>query len=163
MSNLIPSHLTNMALIIKGNIRAGIFPKVDLPTLKRKMETIRPPGTSHPIEVDMGPDGALIMKLESSELEPLILADYGICNGQQARIHLKSAFKQPTNCSLNKHEVLAQGTWTEISLGSQEIGSKVSRSYTLSCLTFRYLINGKVIIDIDALAADPKEKELLGL
>ncbi len=161
--NVLPSHLTNMALIIRGNIRAGIFEEVTLPTFQRKMETRHLPGTSHPIEIDYGPEGAMEISLSSSELEPLILQDYGVCNSRPARIHLKSAFKQPVNCQLDKHEVIAKGIWKQIELGSQKMKEQVNRKYVLSCHEFRYLVNGKELININALAPDEQERQLLGL
>lgn len=163
MNNNLPSFLTNMALIIEGRSRAGMFDEVKLPSFRRKVETKRIPGTSHPVDIDMGPEGAIELELTGTDVEPQILNMYGICNNRMARVHLKSAYKQPMDCKLIKHEVIASGIWTEVDLGSQKIGENVTRKYKLSCRKFRYLVDSNELMNIDALAPDKQERALLGI
>lgn len=148
----LPNQLKNLNVYADGNSLMGVIEEVALPKLARKMETFQGGGMVAPVDIDIG-----LEKLELSltcgggyVLE--ILKQFGLGKANGALIRYAGAYQRDDTGDVAAVEIVTRGRYSEIDFGSAKVGDKSTVKANVSLSYYKLVIDGTVIIEVDALA-----------
>lgn len=146
---MLPNEIKAWNLHIDGGSFAGLATEVELPKLKRKMDSYKGGGMDLEIESDQGQE-----KLESGftlrEFSRAVLNKWGVINGQGVAIRLMMAAQRADASGVTDAiEVVMRGQWNEIDMGNLKGGDAAEMKVKMSLQYYRYIENGVDVIEID--------------
>jgi uncharacterized protein len=146
----LPRKLKNFNLFNDGNNYLGLIGELTLPKLSRKMEEWRGGGMDTGVEADMGGE-LLTLEWTAGGIEPTALAQYGVTSVTGCMLRFAGAYQRDDTGDVDAVEVVVRGRHKEIDFGNAKPGEATQHKFTTSCAYYRLTVNGRDLIEIDAL------------
>lgn len=146
---MIPQILTNMNVFIDGRSFQNKASSVQLPMLRRKMETNRLAGMDSEIDQPVG-----LEKLEGGftirGIDREVLTFFGLAHDNMFSGNFRGAFKDEDG---QVHQVIVtfRGILAEVDMGEWTAGNGETK-FTCSCRAYKLEIDGRTVYDIDVTA-----------
>jgi len=145
---MLPKKIKQFIARIDGEGYQGETQEVTIPKLTRKMEEYRAGGMLAPIEIDLGLE-KLTCEITMGASMPALTGKFGICNTDGVKLRLMASAQSDDSCDTEGIEIAMTGRFSEIDGGSWKAGEDTTTKYTVAISTYKYLSEGKTILDID--------------
>lgn len=147
----LPSILKNFNLYNDGNSLMGVAEEVSLPKLSRKMEDFQGAGMPMPVEIDVSNEK---IELDWTCMGFLYEAvkQYGAAKTNANLLRFAGAYQREDTGDVTAIEIVVRGRHKEMDFGNAKIGEKSTTKIKTTCSYYKLTVDGKVLIEIDALA-----------
>jgi hypothetical protein len=147
MAATLPKVLRNFSLFIDGTTYAGRISELTLPTLSVQTEEFRAGGMDAPVAIDMGME---LMEAEFTlaEYDPDVIKLFGLGIQNGTILKAKGALQQNGETAVGIITTM-NGSITSFDPGSYEAGSMTEAAFTFACRTYKLIIGGETLINID--------------
>lgn len=148
---MLPSVLKNFNLFNEGNSLMGVADEVALPKLARKMEEYQGGGMPAPVDIDMGNE-KIEFDWTCAGFHADVVTGYGATKPNAKLLRFSGAYQRDDTGEVQAVEVVVRGRHKEIDFGNAKIGDKSATKIKTTCSYYKLTVDGKVLIEIDALA-----------
>jgi len=145
---MLPKKLKAMMLFDDSKNYQGETQEMTVPKLALKMEEYRSGGMLGPVKVDLGLE-ALSCEITMGANMVDMTKQFGLCNTEAVPLRLMGSGQADDECITDAIEIVVRGRWSEIDGGSWKAGEDTTTKYTCQIATYKYMINGETIIDVD--------------
>jgi len=151
--------LEEMAAWVDGEYRLGIA-DVGMPEFKQKTITVELPGGD--FELALPRRESMIFTLRSSDIEPDIISDLGLC-GTQKTLSLYTIDRNIVSaCEKENNEINLTGAFLSWNPGDIKVGSDNKREYKYAAKTIQWKRNDTVILEHDVFSVSNDNRAALG-
>jgi P2 family phage contractile tail tube protein len=145
---MLPHKLKAMMMYDDAQEYQGQTQEITVPKLALKMEEYRSGGMLGPVSVDLGLE-ALSCEITMGANMVEMTKQFGLCDIEAVPLQLRGSGQADDECSTEAIEIAIRGRWSEIDGGSWKAGEDTTTKYTCQIATYKYISNGKTILDID--------------
>lgn len=146
----LPQVLKNFNLFGDGASWLGCVSSVKLPKLATKDESMRTAGMLAEIDVPMGLD-SLELEFSCDGYVKTALSQFGDMAHNARLYRFAGATQSPESEEYIAVEVVVRGRMAEIDFGDAELAKKTEHKYKVKCSTFKLMMAGEVLIDVDVV------------
>lgn len=146
----LPRSLKHFATFVDGVNYIGEMPEVGLPKLTRKMEDYRSGGMNAPVKLDFGMEG-MEAELTAAGYMKDLFSSWGTLRHDGVLLRFAGSLQGDDNESWEALEVVMRGRFSELDPGKAKGGEKTEIKLKAEISYYKLSINGKVLIEIDAV------------
>lgn len=147
----LPAKLKNFNLFNEGHSYVGRVTEVTLPKLTVKTEEFRAGGMDMPVSVDLGQE-KLTLEWKLGGIETQVFQQFGLTKINGIGLRFAGALENDDTAEVKNIEIVVRGRHSEIDTGSAKSGDDTEMTITSELTYYKLSIDGKPIIEIDALA-----------
>lgn len=147
----LPSTLKQFNMYADGGSLMGVAEEVKLPKLSRKMEEFQGGGMPVPVDIDVGNE-KLELEFSCHGMTFDLVKKYGAAKAGAVLWRFAGAYQRADTGAVDAVEVVARGRYKEIDFGNAKIGDKSGTSFKGTLSYYKLVVNGTVLVEIDALA-----------
>ncbi|MDR6642775.1 P2 family phage contractile tail tube protein [Luteibacter sp. 1214] len=146
----LPQVLKNYNVFQDSDNWAGLISSFTRPKLTRKTEDVNNGGMAGPVEIDMGQDKVECSFSGNGFLISALRA-YAATTVDAVGLRFVGAYQNDATGAYASVEVYVRGRYKEIDPGDAKTQTVGEFKYIMPCAYYRETINGKVMIEYDAL------------
>lgn len=147
----LPNILKNFNLFNDGGSLMGIADEVELPKLSRKMEDLQAAGMVAPVEIDLGNE-KIELTWTCAGFVSEVIKQYGAAKANAVLLRFSGAYQRDDTGDVSAVEIVVRGRHKEIEHGKAKVGDKSTTKMKTPCTYYKLTVDGKVLLEIDALA-----------
>lgn len=146
----LPSKLKDFNLFGDGNNWQGQIAELNIPKLARKMEEYVGSGMDTPVDIDVGGE-KIEFEWTCAGLVDEIFDGFGTSKLDNNQLRFAGAYTRDDTEETKAVEVIVRGRHREIDPGTAKKGNDNTIKVTTTCVYYKLIIDGREVIEIDAL------------
>lgn len=146
----LPKKLKKFNLFNDGHSYLGEIDEIVLPKLTAKMEEWRAGGMDIPVDVDFGME-KLTMESTVGGYMKQVFQQFGLLKVDGVLLRFAGGLQAEDSDQVVPCEVIVRGRHSEIDPGTAKAGEDTSVKFTSSLSYYKLILDGEVLVEIDAL------------